>query len=232
VILLERDDFGELHTVKLSADIALARCRRCGTRARVLPYDVLPYKQYSLAVITELVITYATWGWSLRGVVWDLLGERTPAHATLHGWTEGLGAHVLGLPRAEADGAPFSRFVFVAQARVAAVAQVVQAPFWVDERRYRSAPRHERLAGVAMLMALADTVAGELNANALARCRCLALRWSDSCVLVFPSQFSCTAIEHGGVADRSTLRHPPSASRDRCPTRTRSPPGASSRSRP
>jgi hypothetical protein len=230
LIVLERDEFGQLHTVKLKADIALARCLRCGTRARVLPYDVLPYKQYSLAVITELVITYTTWNWSLRGVVWDLLGERTPAHTTLHGWTEGLGAHVLGLPQAQLHGAPFSRFVFEAQARMASLAQVVQAPLWVDERRYRSEARRERLAGVAMLIAVAGTVTGECDANALARCRRLALLWSNSCVLVFPSQFSCTAIEQVSAADRTESEHPPSGSSDPCPTRTRSPPGASSRS--
>jgi len=231
VILLKRDAFGELYSIKLEADIALARCLRCGTRPRVLPYDVLPYKQYSLAVITELVITYASWDWSLREVVWDLLGERTPAHTTLHGWTEGLGGHVLGLPRAEADGAPYSRFVFEAQARVAPVAQVVQAQFWVDERRYRSEARRERLSGVAMLMAVAGMVAGEQDANALARCRSLALLWSNTCVLVFPSRLSCTAIEQHRGANRRSSRHT-QPRRDRCPTRTRSPPGASSKSRP
>ncbi len=232
VVLLERDAFGELHSVELKAAIALARCPQCGTRPRVLPYDILPYKRYSLAVITELVITYATWQWSLRGVVWDLLGERTPSHTTLHGWTEGLGAHVLGLPGAEASGSPFSRFVIEAQARVAPVAQVVQAPFWVDERRYRSEARRERLAGVAMLMAVTGMVAGELDANALAQCRSLALMWSNSCVLVFYSRFSCTAIEQVGGAHRSESRHPQPQSRDPCPTRTRSPPGASNKSRP
>ncbi len=226
VILLERDEFGELCTVKLKADIALARCPRCGTRARVLPYDLLPYKQYSLAVITELVITYLSWGWSLRGVVWDLLGERTPTHTTLHGWTEGLGAHVLGLAGTEAGGAPFSRFVFEAQARVAALAQLVQAQFWVDERRYRCEARRERLAGVAMLMAVAGRVAGALDANALARCRSLTLLWSNSCVLVFFSQFSCTAIEHRRRANRPRSRPTQTHSRDPCPTRTRSPLGA------
>jgi len=165
-------------------------------------------------------------------VVWDLLGERTPTHVTLHGWTEGLGAHVLGLPRAEADGAPFSRFVFEAQARVAPVAQVVQAPFRVDERRYRSEARRERLAGVAMLMAVAGVVAGQLDANVLARCRSLALRWSNSCVLLFFSQFSCTAIEHTGDANQPRSRPTHRQSRDPCPTRTRSPPGALNKSRP
>jgi hypothetical protein len=232
VVLLERDEFGEPHSVDLQADIVLARCPRCGTRARVLPYDVLPYKRYSLAVITELVSTYATWSSSLRSVVWDLLGERTPSHTTLHGWTEGLGAHVLGLPGGEAGGVPFSRFVVEARARLAPVAQVVQAPLRVDECRYRSEARRERLAGVAMLIAVAQLVAGAPASDSLARCRRLALVWSNSCVLVFPSRFSCTAIEHRRRPDGPRSRYPPQASRDRCPTRTRSPPGASSKSRP
>ena len=232
VVLLERDEFGEPHSVELQADIVLARCPRCGTRARVLPYDVLPYKRYSLAVITELVSTYTTWSASLRSVVWDLLGERTPSHTTLHGWTEGLGAHALGLPGGEIGGVPFSRFVVDAQARVARLAQVMQAPLWVDERRYRSEARRERLAGMAMLIAVAGLVAGERDSSSLAQCRRLALVWSNSCVLVFPSQFPCTAIEHGRCPDGPRSRYPPQASRDRCPTRTRSPPGASSKSRP
>jgi hypothetical protein len=44
VVLLERDEFGELVSVDLQAAIVLARCPRCGTRTRVLPYDILPYK--------------------------------------------------------------------------------------------------------------------------------------------------------------------------------------------
>ena len=109
IVLLEPDDFGELHTVVVEAQIALARCPRCGTRPRVLPCDVLPRKRYALTVIGELSATYCTWRWGLRTVAWDLLGERTPSHATLHGWTQGLGAYALGLPGGEAGGAPFSR---------------------------------------------------------------------------------------------------------------------------
>ncbi len=232
MILLERDEFGEPHTVKVKADIALARCPRCGTRARVLPYDVLPYKQYSLEVIGELVIAYAGWGCSLRDVAWDVLGERAPWHTTLHGWTEGLGAHALGLPGARAGGSPFSRFVVEAQARVSPVTQVVQRQFCVDEGRYRSEARRERLAGMAMLIAVAGMVVGKLDENTLAQCRHLALVWSNSCVLVFYSQFSCTAIEQVGGTDRSGSQHPQPESRDQCPTHTRSPPGASSKSHP
>jgi hypothetical protein len=85
VVLLERDEFGELVSVDLQAAIVLARCPRCGTRTRVLPYDILPYKRYSVTVIAELASTYATGSASLRNVAWDLLGERTPSHTTLHG---------------------------------------------------------------------------------------------------------------------------------------------------
>jgi len=232
VVLLERDAYGEWQTVELKALIALARCPRCGTRTRVLPYDILPYKRYSLGVINRVVSTYATWFWSLRHVVWDLLGERTPAHTTLHGWTEGLGAHALGLPGAQLGGFPFSRFLVEAQIRVARIAQVVHTLFEVDERRYRSEARRERLAGVAMLLTVARIVVGESDANTLAQCRSLVLRWSSSCVLVFPSRFPCTAIEQLHSTDRPESRHPLPQSRDRCLTRTRSPPGASSKSRP
>ncbi len=238
MILLERDAFGELVSVDLQAAIVLARCPRCGTRPRVLPYDVLPYKQYSVAVIAAVVSSYASGSVSLRSVVWDLLGERTPSHTTLHGWSDGLGAHVLGLPGGELGGVRFSGFMVEAQARMPAVAQVAQEPFAVDERRYRSEERRERLAGVAMFLALAQLltlaqlVVGQMAVNWLARCRRLALLWSNSCVLVFPSRFSCTAIELKRRPYGAGSGHPPQTTPDRCPTRTRSPPGASSRSPP
>ncbi len=67
--VLEADAVGELQTVELEAQIALARCRRCGGRVRVLPCDVLPYKHYSVTVIAHLAGSY-THGWqhSLRTV--------------------------------------------------------------------------------------------------------------------------------------------------------------------
>lgn len=232
VVLLERDAFGELHTVEVEADIALARCPRCGTRARVLPCDVLARKRYSLGVIAEEIATYTQWMSSLRSVAWGMLGERTPTHSTLHGWTEGLGAHVLGLPGGEAGGWPLSRFVAEAEARVAELGAVLEAPFWVDERRYRCEARRERLSAVARVIAVAKTVTGLPAPACLVGCRRLAVAWSSSCVLVFPSRFSCTAIEHSSGPDRRASRDCHRASRERCPTRTRSPPGASSRSRP
>lgn len=229
IILLEPDEAGELCTVQVQAQIALARCSRCGTRPRVLPYDVLAYKRYSLAVMSEEMAAYAKGGASLRGVAWSLLGERIPSHATLHGWTEGLGAHALGLPGGEVGGAPFSRFLAEAQARTPSLRACFEAHYPVDERRYRSEARRERLAAVAMVMAMGRELTECPAAQRLAHCRRLILAWSGSCVLVFPSRLSCTAIEHrgGGVA-RASCGDPP-LSRPRCPIRTRSPPGASSR---
>ncbi len=96
--MLEVDAVEEVHAVEVVARIALARCPRCGRRVRVLPSDVLAYKHYAVSVIAEQAGAYTTRGWveSLRSVAWGLLGERTPSHTTLHGWTEGLGAYGLG----------------------------------------------------------------------------------------------------------------------------------------
>jgi hypothetical protein len=232
VILLEPDAFGELETVAVSADIALARCRRCRRRFRVLPCEVLPRKRYALAVIAEQVASYASGHRSLRSVAWDLLGEQTPAHTTLHGWTEGLGAHALGRPGAEVGGVPFSRWWAESESRVPLVRAVMDAEVWVDERRYRSEARRERLEAVAKVLAMAGRVTGPPARDRLTECRRLALVWSGSCVLVFPSRFSCTAFEQGPRPERSRSPGAQEASRDRCRTPTRSPPGASSRSRP
>ena len=238
VVLLERDDSEELQTVEVEAQIALARCPRCGTRPRVLPYDVMPRKRYALTVIGELTATYCQWTEGLRPVVWDLLGERTPSHTTLHGWTEGLGAYALGLPGGEAGGAPFSRFAAEVQTRARWAWAVFEAPQSVDARRYRSEGRRERLSAVARVIALAQAVTElsepravtELSEpHSLCECRRLALQWSSSCVFVFPSRFFSTAIEHPSGADRRGWRQREPPRRHRCPIRTRSPPGASSR---
>ena len=232
LILLEPDAAGELCTVAVRARIALARCGRCGARVRVLPDDVLPYKRYALAVMGAEMATYAQGGSSLRGVAWSLLGERTPSHATLHGWTEGLGAHALGLPSGALGAMPFSRFLAEAQARMPSLRARFEAHYEVDPRRYRSAARRERLAALAMVLALARELSEcPATHDSLAHCRRLTLAWSGSCVLVFPSRLLCTAIEHRGGAVARASHRGPQMNRPRCPIRTRSPPGASSRSR-
>ena len=55
LVLLEPDRHGVLTMALLSATVGIARCRRCGTRRRVLPCDVLPRKTYGLAAIEHEV---------------------------------------------------------------------------------------------------------------------------------------------------------------------------------
>ncbi|MBK8978162.1 MAG: hypothetical protein IPM29_19835 [Planctomycetes bacterium] len=230
LVLLEPDAFGVLVAVSLVILVAIARCTRCRTRARVLPCDVLPRKVYGLAVIEHAVALYAVGDRSLRQVAWSLLGETTPAHGTLHGWTEGFGAYALGRPGGDAGGAPMSRFVAEAEARVPEIAGTMRAHVDVDPRRYRSEARRDRLAALLCAVVLIRLVAGVPPPHAAAECRRLTLLWSTSSVLCFRSRIACTPIEHPDRSMPPGSRAPATTSRDPCPTRTRSPPGASSRS--
>lgn len=232
LVLLEPDESGELVMTEIVASVALARCTRCKIRRRVLPCDAMPRKTYGLAVIALLVAQYAAGDRSLRQVAWAQLGERTPQHTTLHGWTEGLGAHVLERPAAQGSTVPFGRVLADAESREPGVRQIASAEHRVDERRYRSEGRRERLAAVAMLLAIAVLVTCRRGADGLVEFRRLAVVWSVSCALGFPSRFSCTPIEQDGGRSRARSRPDRRGGPDRCQIRTRSPPGASSRSRP
>jgi len=229
LVLLEPDDSGELEMVRLDASVAIARCVRCKTRRRVLPCDALPRKTFGLAAVGRVISEYSRGDRSLRQVAWGQLGERTPAHTTLHGWTEGLGAHVLERPAAQQDGVPFGRVLADAESREPGIRAIVSAEHWVDERRFRSEDRRERLAAVAMCLAIAVLVTGQRAPDSLIELRRLVLG-SASCALDFPSRFSCTPIEQAARSAAARSRANPRRGRDRCPTRTRSPPGASSRS--
>ena len=232
LVLLELDQSGVHEMVALVATVAICRCKQCKGRFRVLPCDVLPRKLFGLAVIEHEASEYARGEFSLRQVAWGQLGDRTPAHSTLHGWTEGLGAHALGRPGGDAGGAPLSRFVAEAESHVPESTAAMGLDVHPDPRRYRSEPRRDRLAAVMRTMAMATRVAGVPHPHAIAECRRLALQWSHSSVLGFPSRLSCTAIEHHDRSETPRSRPSPGRSRDRCPTRTRSPPGASSRLHP
>lgn len=230
LILLERDTEGERYTQEVHATLVLARCPCCGTRRRVLPYDVLPYKHYSLPVIAEQVTSYAKGGSSLREVAWDLLGEPAPSYKTIHGWTEGLGAHALGLPGGDLGGLPFAGVVSEAEARTPAAREVRQAFSAVDERRYRSEPRRERLAAVAQVGALVRALTVRDAPEGWAECRRLILMWTGWCAVLFPSRIFFTPITQGDRSDLRSSRSCAPQSQDRCPIRTRSPPGASNKS--
>ena len=63
-----------------------------------MPSDVLPWKRYGLAIIAEVFQAHTADDHNLRQVAWTKFIEQTPARSTLHPWTEGLGAFVLGRP--------------------------------------------------------------------------------------------------------------------------------------
>jgi hypothetical protein len=188
LVLLEPDASGVAEMVLLDATVALGRCRRCKKRSRVLPCDVQPRKTYGLAVIEHEVSEYARGERGLRQVAWGQLGDRAPAHTTLFGWSEGLGAHALGRPGGDAGGAPMSRLVAEAEARVPQAGFAMRMDAQPDPRRYRSEPRRDRLVAVIRTLAMVTVASGAPHPFALAECRRLALMWSDSSVLVFPSR--------------------------------------------
>ena len=82
--LFEKDDYGVWAVVRVEAVIVLARCDRCGSRIRVLPYDILPRKLYGLAVIEVLVVEYAEGKKSLRMVAWGVAGNCRCARGEWH----------------------------------------------------------------------------------------------------------------------------------------------------
>ena len=199
--------------MRVEAVIVRARCDRCGSRIRVLPYDILPRKLYGLAVIEVLVVEYAEGEKSLRGVAWGVAGERTPAHATLYAWGEGAGDHCEGRRLGEVSGGqPHAVLEAETQARLPATRDV-QTPA-VDERRYRSEARRERLAAGARLLLMAVLATGVSSPFALVSWCALALSWERSsrvlsftAPILFRTGRSCTCLEQ--VETPTRARSPP-----------------------
>jgi hypothetical protein len=233
LILLERDEYGERQAVEVRATIALACCKACKRRTRVLPCDVVSRKVYSLALIEHQLARYAAGEHSLRQVSWDLLGERTPAHTSLFGWSEGLGAHVLGRARTDAElGLPASRLLSESEARCPSIGPVLRHEAPVDPRRYKSEARRERLSAMATLLLVAVLVTGRPSPESMSEWRRLAFTWTRSSAPVFSSAIPCTRIERMDPKPRPGSSPRSRASRAPCPPPARSPPGASSRSPP
>jgi len=67
-VAIEVDAHGVRTAVERTIEVAVARCRSCGRRSRVLPGDVPPFKHYSLPLIEALGGTYLEGGQSLRAV--------------------------------------------------------------------------------------------------------------------------------------------------------------------
>lgn len=204
--LLEYDACGVPTAVEIAAVLAVARCGLCGGRVRVLPCDVLPRKHYGLSVVEHQTAAYAEEAKGLRPVAWSLAGDRPPAHTTIHGWSEGMGAHALGREAGEVPGTrPHTALVQETETRLPETRDV-EVPA-VNERRYRSEARRERLAAVARLLAVAGLATGVSAPRALMSWCKLALGWGLTSPLLFRSGLSSTCLEQ--VVGPSRARSPP-----------------------
>jgi hypothetical protein len=230
LVLLTQDEFGAARMDRVEATIALCRGLKCGGRWRVLPCDVLAHKTFNLSAIESLAARYAKGDRSLRAVVGSTLGERTPAHTTLHGWTEGIGAHVLGRPPRATSRVPFTRLLAESEKHVPALAGVDRRPE-VDPRRYRSDARHDRLQAMAFVLAAALVVTCVVGPGSLTAWRRLAVTWLAASALGFGSRISCTSFEQVDLFDRQRCAPQREERAEKCRVRTRSPPSGSSRSR-
>jgi hypothetical protein len=207
VVLLETDAYGEVQTVVVDALVALARCPRCKSRPRILPADVVPWKPYSWPVIEAMVSEYATFCHSLRKVAWSLLGDRTPAHTTLHRWTEGLGAYALGRAIGEVPGVtPVARIRSETKARLPELLVDEEPEVYVPPIRYRSAARRERLVSGRLFLALACRVTETPSPDALSTWQRQLLCWSPLFVISFRSGLLCTSSEHVPALRRARCR--------------------------
>jgi hypothetical protein len=232
LVVLEVDEYGVAQTRRVEAEFALARCRSCGRRSRVLPSDVLPHKTYGLAVIEHVVAQYATWKHSLRTVAWSLPGEHALAYSTLHAWTEGLGAYALGRSIGEVAGAdPFAAVLRETKTRCPEVGEIARKEGSVDPRRYRSEPRRERLEVLPSCLEVARQVDdGSLAGGPLCAWRRRALGFSLSSPFSFRTGLSRTAFERIHSRKRDPAGQTAAAGGRPCETRTRSPPGDTTRS--
>jgi len=204
--LLEVDASGVSTALVIRGVLALACCDHCGSRPRILPCDVLPRKRYGLSVIEYQTAAYVEGDKGLRSVAWSLAGERVPAFTTIHGWTEGLGAHALGRAAGEVAGSrPHTALVAETGAHVLETRDVVEPA--VDERCYRSEARHERLAAVAHLLLVAVLATGASSPLALASWCALGVGWGLTSPLLFRTGLSSTRLEHVEIQHRA--RSPP-----------------------
>lgn len=226
VFVVERDEHGVPQIVRLLIAIAIVRSTVCNGRFRLLPADVLPRKLYSLEVIGLLVGSYSNGQLSLRAVVWTSLPGEAPAHSTLHGWTEGAGAYVLGRKVGEVPNAlPAGRVLAEVEARHPEIRSIRRTTPAVSPARYRSEARRDRLAACRILILCALAI-GAAGRSAFAELNRLVLTWCGSPGIGFRTGLTSTAIEQVGQGVMSDS--PPSEATPkeeaRCTTRGRSPP--------
>jgi hypothetical protein len=239
VVVLVRDGAGERVATRKTLEVAMARCRTCRRRFRVLPSDVLPWKRYGLAVIAELCQAHAVEDQSLRDAVWKKFIGQTPVHSTLHAWTEGLGAFVLGRPgSSRPDAVPFSAILAETTKRWPEVAAATATWPLIDPLRYRSQERCERLVAVASVLAIASAFTAATSPSShdsappLCSWRLATITFGLTSPFSFHTGWRCTPTEHRVRRAAEASGSPLTTGGLSCPTRTRSPPGASSRLRP
>jgi hypothetical protein len=223
---LERDQYGIDTVVERKVKIVLAKCRVCNCRVRLLPADILPYKRYSLPVIEQAVSLYNRGDLSLRQVAWDqLYGECTPAHTTVHGWTEGLGAYLLGRPVGQAAfSIPAARILAELETRFAQVTSLDSISVWINPEHYRSQGRLERLQACKRFEIIGTIIDGH-NAWNLCGLNRLTVGWGNSFALGFRTGICSTAIEHLDSMHVRLWRQSAKKEPLSCPIHGRSPPG-------
>jgi hypothetical protein len=195
--MLAKDDEGIDTVLKDTLKIVLVKCPVCKSRYRLLPADILAHKLYSLPVIELSVSLYNRGDLSLRHVAWDLLyGERTPAHTTLHGWSEGLGAWWQGRTMGEvAFCVPATRMRAQLQIRHPQMSSLHSIPVWINPQRYRSQGRRERLEACRRFEIIGTMLAPESTWKWCELNR-LIISWGNWFGLGFKTGICCTAIEH------------------------------------
>jgi hypothetical protein len=227
-LILEKDDYGIDTVVESKLKIALVRCPICKSRYRLLPADILPFKLYTLPVIELAICLYNRGDLSLRQVVWvQLYGDRTAAHTTLHGWTEGLGAYCLGRTVGEvAFSVPATRIFAELEIRFPQVKSLHSIPVWVNPKRYRSQGRCERLQACKRFEII-STMLDFKNACKFVGLNRLIISWGNLFGLGFKTGIYCTAIELIDSTDMRLWLKIPKKEPFSCPIHGRSPPGDS-----
>jgi hypothetical protein len=201
---------------------------------------MLPYKRYGLDLMVALMAAHTAGNKSLREAVWYEFTGESPSHATLHAWSEGLGAHVLGRPFGSQPGAsPFSAVLAATGARWPTLALTTLPQPALDPRRHRSEERRERLVAVAGVLKLIASVLAAMatpppkapatNAAAFCEWRRLAVEFGLTAPLAFRTGIERTPIEQPGSRDRQSSGPSKPTKDPTCQTRNRSPPGDSNR---
>jgi len=182
-----------------STPVPLCCCELCGSRLRVLPIEIAPFKHYTRGVIETCCTAYSDEdlpGITLRRTV-ARLGAGHPHHSSVHGWIGGLGERALGLLD-KREFLPVSALIAeTATRRDRELPGLWAEPRVVASRKCRSEKRAEQLESCARLFTTAAHVFPE---TAYPFCeweqelqgRFHVAAWS------FPARASCTTFQQHG----------------------------------